>query len=176
MDFEIGTVVVENEGFYRGTEFTVTSEYTGTHPHFGERKLIAPALPKPKKLTDVQIAFRDDPDVLGIIWEQYQRGGRILISCQGSRVDYLASDLSGITSLSELDALDYISPASEKTHHAKFYVMLPVGADENFYQRVSNFFGSRTTKASTKEVQYNSRDLSEWLMKEHGVLPERRIQ
>jgi hypothetical protein len=175
MDIKIGTVVIETEGFFKGTEFTLTGEYTGTHPHFGERKLIAPELPKPLRLTDVQIAFRDDPDVLGIIWNQYQKGGRILISCQGSRVDYLASYLSSITSLSELDALDYISPASEKTHAMKFYVRLPVGADESFYQRVSNFFGSRTTKASTKEVQYNSRDLSEWLVKEHGVLPEKRV-
>jgi len=127
--------------------------------------------PKP---TDVQIALRDDPAILALIWEQYQNRGRLLISCQGSRVDHLANEISQITSLSEIDAVDYISAASEKTHAMKFYVMLPASADDEFYKRVSNFFGARTTLASTREVQYNSRSLAEWLMKEHEVLPERR--
>lgn len=127
--------------------------------------------PKP---TATQIALRDDPDVLNLIWQLYKGNGRVLISCQGSKVEYLASQVSGITSLSETEAMDYISPASEKTHAMKFYVMLPAGAEESFYQRVSIFFGSRTTKASTSEVQYNSRDLAEWLMKEHSILPEKR--
>jgi hypothetical protein len=131
--------------------------------------------PKAMRLTKAQVALRDDPEVLDLIWQEYLRGGRILISCQAAGVERLARKLSNITSLSEIDAVDYISPATEKTHAMKFYVMLPVGADDIFYKRVSAFFGSRTTKASTKEVQYNSRALSEWLMKEHGALPEKRV-
>jgi hypothetical protein len=138
-------------------------------------RVFASTLTKSIKLTSVQIAHRDDPGILEQIWLQYQRGGRVLISCQASRIDFLASEVSACTTLTEIDAVDYISAASEKTHAMKFYVMLPVGADEKFYQRVSDFFGSRTTKASTKEVQYNSRDLAEWLMAEHGVLPEKRV-
>jgi len=126
------------------------------------------------KGTDVQHALRDDPAVLELIWSQYQSGGRLLISCQGSKIESLANQLSQMTSLREIDATEYISAASEKTHAMKFYVMLPASADDEFYKRVSNFFGTRTTLASTKEVQYNSRGLAEWLMKEHGILPERR--
>lgn len=127
------------------------------------------------KGTDVHQALRDDPAILELIWDQYKAGGRILISCQSSRVGYLANQLSQITALSETDAVDYISPASEKTHAMKFYIMLPATANDDFYARVSNFFGSRTIMASTKEVQFNSRSLAEWLIKEHEVLPERRF-
>ena len=46
MDIEIGTEVVETEGFFKGTKFIVSGEYLGTNPKFGERKLISPELPK----------------------------------------------------------------------------------------------------------------------------------
>jgi hypothetical protein len=129
---------------------------------------------KKPRLTGVQRASQNDPTILDLIWGQYQNGGRLLISCQASRIDPLANQLSQITVLSETEAVDYISAASEKTHAMKFYVILPAIADETFYTRVSNFFGSRTILTSTTEVQYNSRSLAEWLMKEHSVLPEKR--
>ena len=49
MDIEVGAKVVETDGFFKGCEFTVTGEYLGTHPSFGERKLVAPAVPLPPK-------------------------------------------------------------------------------------------------------------------------------
>ena len=59
---EIGDVVVETEGFFKGSEFTLTGENKGSHPKWGERNLIAPAVPKaPKvrvKLTGEQRAER----------------------------------------------------------------------------------------------------------------------
>jgi hypothetical protein len=139
-----------------------------------EQKRLQETSVKLPKLTPVQVADRDDPSILGLIWEKYSKGGRLLLSCQGSRVNHLAKQLSQSTALSETEALDYISPASEKTHDAKFYIMLPATTNEDFHVRVSNFFGSRTIKASTREDQYNSKSLSVWLMEEHGVLPEKR--
>jgi len=156
------------------TNLTENPEFVLVDYGRGPEKTSVKYLELVSKGTDVQHALRNDPAVLALIWEQYQNGGRLLISCQGSGVERLASQLSQITSLSEIDATDYISAASEKTHAMKFYVMLPATADDEFYKRVSNFFGTRTTLANTREVQYNSRSLAEWLMKEHEVLPERR--
>ena len=42
---EIGTVVIETEGFFKGSEFIVVSETEGRHAHFGVRMLKVP-MPK----------------------------------------------------------------------------------------------------------------------------------
>ena len=59
---EIGDVVVETEGFFKGSEFTLIAENRGSHPKWGERSLIAPTIPAaPKvrvKLTGEQRAER----------------------------------------------------------------------------------------------------------------------
>jgi hypothetical protein len=172
---QIGDVVVETQGFFKDAEFTVTGEDLGTNPKWGERQLRAPVAPKAPKLTDVDVALRDDPALLPLIYQHYKsKGGEILVSCQGSRLENEASRLSTVTNLSALDAMDYISPASERTHSSKYYVVMSNKESENFFKRVENFFGSLTTIASSENVQFNSRDLAEWLMKTHNVLPRKR--
>lgn len=42
---EIGTIVVETEGFFKGYEFTLTSDYTGINEKWGERSLKSPKIP-----------------------------------------------------------------------------------------------------------------------------------
>ena len=42
---DIGTVVIETEGFYKGSEFTITGENLGTSPKWGEQSLRAPVVP-----------------------------------------------------------------------------------------------------------------------------------
>ena len=39
---EIGTVVIETEGFFKGSEFTLTGEHAGVHDKWGERRLLNP--------------------------------------------------------------------------------------------------------------------------------------
>ncbi len=165
-------ILREKDGIVAG--FTENPEVILVDFGRGPEKTSVKYLELVSKGTDVQQALRADPAILALIWEQYRNGGRLLISCQGSVVERLASQISQITSLSEIAVTEYISAASEKTHAMKFYIMLPATSNDDFYERVSTFFGSRTTLASTKEVQYNSRSLAEWLMKEHEVLPERR--
>jgi hypothetical protein len=85
-----------------------------------------------------------------------------------------ADKLAAVTGLSALDALDYISPASERTHGPKYYVVMSNKAPDSFFKRVEGFFGSLTTVANSDSVQFNSRDLAEWLMKTHSILPRKR--
>jgi hypothetical protein len=67
---ETGTVVVETEGFFKGCEFVLTGEFTGTHDKWGERKLIAPVVPKaPKVPAHLQIANLN----LSSDWVKYLR-------------------------------------------------------------------------------------------------------
>ena len=42
---EIGTIVIETEGFFKGCKFTLTGEYTGVNEKWGERNLKAPKVP-----------------------------------------------------------------------------------------------------------------------------------
>jgi hypothetical protein len=174
--FAIGTAVIETAGFFKDSEFTYVGGNKGINPKWGERSLVSPKVPTAPKLTDVDIAFRDDPALLPLILQHYQsKGGEILVSCQGSRVGDEADKLAvGVTGLSALDALDYISPASERTHGPKYYVVMSNKAPDRFFKRVEGFFGSLTTVANSGSVQFNSRDLAEWLMKTHGMLPRKR--
>lgn len=53
---EIGTVVLETAGTFRGCEFIVTGEGMGTHHNFGERRLVAPVVPAaPKKSLGIRL-------------------------------------------------------------------------------------------------------------------------
>jgi hypothetical protein len=60
--FDIGTAVIETEGFFKGSEFTYVGGNKGTNPKWGERNLISPTIPAaPKvrvKLTGEQRAER----------------------------------------------------------------------------------------------------------------------
>jgi len=60
--FDIGTAVIETEGFFKGSEFTYVGGNKGTNPKWGERNLIAPIVPKaPKIPAHLQIANLDIP-------------------------------------------------------------------------------------------------------------------
>jgi hypothetical protein len=124
------------------------------------------------KVTDIRLALRDDPTSVQHFAEHFKATGRIMISCQASRVDKLANDLSAVSGLSELEAVDYISPASERTHAAKFYVLVSKDAINGLFARLGVFFD--ILKTGENEVQINSRSLAEWLMREHNILPQKR--
>jgi hypothetical protein len=129
--------------------------------------------PKPVKLTEVQRAHRDDPEVLDLIWALYAKGGATFVSCQSSRREYEASKLSSISSLTEIEALDYISEATDKTHGPKYYLTVPNEAPPEFFERVGAYFCVEA-HPSKQFVQFNTRSLVEWVIKEHGVLPVKR--
>lgn len=125
------------------------------------------------KVTDVRLALKQDPALVQQFAEIFKPVGRIMISCQASRIDKLANDLSAVSGLSEIEAVDYISPASERTHAAKFYILVPKDAVSSLLTRLGTFFDVLVT--GENEAQINSRSLSEWLMREHGVLPQKRV-
>lgn len=124
------------------------------------------------KVTDVRLALQQDFSSLQQFVSHFKSTGRIMISCQASRVDKLATDLSAISGLSETEAVDYISPASERTHAAKFYVLVSKDAVGGLFARLGVFFDVLET--GENEVQINSRSLAEWLMREYDILPQKR--
>ena len=130
---------------------------------------------KATRLTDVQAAAQGDPELLGLIRAHYfSNGGETFVSCQAAVREAEAEKLSSISGLSPSDALDYISEATDKSHGAKYYLVVANGAaDPALFERMARYFciEAHTSKNSH---QFNSRPLVEWLIKEHGVLPKKR--
>ncbi len=126
------------------------------------------------KGTDVQQALRKDPEALESFAEHFKRcGGRIEITCQPSKASMLASELSSVSKLSELDAADYIRETTEASHAAKFDILVDAGLPVGLSDRLGVFFHVDGLRARHGEVQVNSRPLAEWLLWTHNVTPRK---
>jgi len=124
------------------------------------------------KATDIQAALRNDPEALQ---QLVPFVARILVSCEPKVADQLATELSEVSNISALDASDYIRVVTDRSHGAKFDILLRDAVPETLMQRLGVFFTSNGHRAKVGEVQVNSRGLAEWLMKEHNLLPEKQI-
>jgi hypothetical protein len=127
------------------------------------------------KGTDVHQALRNDPEALTQFAEHFLRSGRIEISCQSSKVERLAAEVSEVSSLSEIEAFDYIRPVTEKSHAAKFDILVANDLPEGLAIRLGVYFKSNGLRAKAGEYQINSRSLAEWLMQAHNVLPVKQV-
>jgi hypothetical protein len=122
----------------------------------------------------VQLALRNDPAALELFWEHYAATtGRIEITCQPSCIDKEASKLSQMSSLSEINAVDYIKQTTEASHGAKFDILVGVDLPTGLISRLGVFFDVNGQRAHNGEVQINSRSLAEWLIRVHNVLPKK---
>jgi len=128
------------------------------------------------KGTDVHQALRNDPEALGLFAEYFKKSGRIEISCQPSKVEKLAADLSEFSSLSEIEAVNYIKATTEASHAAKFDILISNDIPQSLSERLGVYFKSDGLRAKAGEFQINSRSLAEWLMQTHDVLPVKQIQ
>jgi hypothetical protein len=156
MDIAIGTVVLETEGFFKGSEFTLTGEYLGVNSMFGEKKLIAPVVPKPKRATDVQRLQKADPEALAA---SKAYGPCVYIYSQPSVVDHEASR-GGFDP-------KYIKPTSESSHGAKYDILFSKPVPPELMNRLA-------AEISDVDIINNricSRNLALWLITE-GVTPE----
>jgi hypothetical protein len=156
MDLEIGTKVIETAGFFKGVEFSITGEYSGTNPIFGDRKLISPRVPAPKRTTDVQRLLVTDPEALAASKEY---GPFIYIYCQPSFVHREASR-GGFDP-------KYIKSTSELSHGAKYDILFgkPVPTD------LMNRLAMEIKDVDIVNNRICSRNLALWLIDE-GVMPE----
>jgi hypothetical protein len=160
MDFEIGTLVVETEGFFKGFEFTVTGDNIGVcdKSGIGERKLqspIVPTVPKLRRITDVQRLQDTDPKAL----EQSKKYGPcIYIYSQPSVIEHEASR-GGFEA-------KFIKPTSELSHGAKYDILFSKPVPSELMSRLA-------AEISDVDIINNricSRNLALWLIAE-GMLP-----
>jgi hypothetical protein len=161
---------------FRGNPITIVGEdltkflvNDGGDFSFWAKRGDVKSIPIPKK-TDVQNALEVDPSALNEFAVVFKQNGRLEISCQPSKIDQLASELSSVSvQLTELNAVDYIRPTSERSHAAKFDIL--VSPPSHLVDRLGVFFDFNGHRAREGEAQINSRPLAEWLMKNHDVLP-----
>ena len=143
MDFEIGTLVVETEGFFKGFEFTVTGDNIGVcdKSGIGERKL--------------QRLQETDPKAL----EQSKKYGPcIYIYSQPSVIEHEASR-GGFEA-------KFIKPTSELSHGAKYDILFSKPVPSELMSRLA-------AEISDVDIINNricSRNLALWLIAE-GMLP-----
>jgi hypothetical protein len=131
--------------------------------------------------TPVEVLKRTDPGALVLLAEYCKAYGyRIEISCAPSHFEKTAAGISANTCLTEVDAVDYIKICTEASLGAKYDLMFPEGLSEDLVSRLGvllwgehNGQQVRGFRAKTGEAQINSRQLIEWLMKEHNFLPKK---
>jgi hypothetical protein len=135
-----------------------------------EPKALKPV--KAPKPTSVQLAIAANPCLFEQVVEHYKRTGRIEITCQPSRIDSEADRLSQVSSLSPMEAAEYIKPTTEASHSAKYDIIVSDDIPEPLQQFIGTFF-KKGLRSGTGEFQINSRSLAEYLMQNHGALPVR---
>ena len=129
--------------------------------------------------TPVEVLKRTDPEALAMLADYCKQFGyHIEISCAPRDFAKTASDISFSSSLTESEAVDYKKIVSEASRSAKYDLMFPDGLSENLADRLSVLLWSecqgqqvRGFRAKTGEAEINSRQLVDWLMKEHNFLP-----
>lgn len=179
---EIGDVVVETEGFFKGSEFTLIAENRGSHPKWGERNLIAPVEPKKPVLSPDASQFlllsKERPDLLESLQRAFQQDADNAIrwSCGTGHDAHLKEAdnlavLAGITQEHALECMDFEDcPAS---HGLKPYVLLSnKSIDPETIAALALYFSVGLHGKNSKQI--NSRATTEWLIKSLGVLPTRK--
>jgi len=122
----------------------------------------------------VQLALRNDPAALELFAAHYKAtNGRTEITCQPTCIDKEASKLSQMSSLSEINAIDYIKETTEASHGAKYDILVGANLPAGLADRLGVFFHMDGLRARDGEAQVNSRSLAEWLIRVHGVLPKK---
>jgi hypothetical protein len=130
------------------------------------------ALPT-KKPTRFDLALAKDPkQLLDFVGHFKSTDGQIEISCQESKVPEEASRLSQVSSLSEIDAVDYIKRTTEASHGAKYDIIVGDTLPETLRQFIGTMF-KKGLRAGAGEYQINDKDLAGYLMKYHDVLPKK---
>jgi hypothetical protein len=158
------------EGVYAGAENETTAlvDYGN-----GPEKTSFKYLELVSKPNDAELALRSQPAEMELLAQHFlSTGGRIEITCQSTLVDKEAARLSEVSSLSEIDATDYIKPVSELSHGAKFDIIISDKLPEGL-QKLRGTLFKKGLRSGKGELQVNSRTLAEWLMKTKNVLPKK---
>jgi hypothetical protein len=121
--------------------------------------------------SDVDSIRVHDPAALDEFAQVFAQGGRIEISCSPDSVDKTAADISNHSSLSQTDAMDYIKVVTERSHAAKFDIILTTAVFPAELQKRFAAHNGPRAKAG-KETQVGSKGLALNLL-ERGFMPEK---
>lgn len=125
-----------------------------------------------KRQSAVDKALSQDPEVLASFAPYVSR---ILVSSSPDGVDGCAQDISANSDISETDAMDYVKVVTDKSHGAKFDILVSEKIPEDLRNRMGVFFNEAGHRAKGGELQIGSRPLVLWLMNNLGLKPEKSI-
>lgn len=120
-------------------------------------------------LTSVQRALATDPAVLTDLLPFVTR---IEISSSPAGVESAANAISENTSFTDIEAVDYIRVVTDRSHAAKFDVIVKDTVPTDLRDRSKVFFNESGHRARTGELQIGSKSLALWLMGQ-GIFPEK---
>lgn len=123
-----------------------------------------------KRLSSVESALTQDPEVLGLFAPYVLR---LLVSCSPNAVDLCALDISENSDLSEVEAVDYIQVVTDKSHGAKFDILVSANIPDELQNRMGIFFNEAGHRVKNGELQIGSRPLALWLMDNFDIKPEK---
>ena len=123
-----------------------------------------------KLLSGTEKALSQDPEVLAAMIPHVLR---IEISCAPNAIDACALDISTNSELSETSAVDYIRVVTDKSHGAKFDIIIDSLTPQFIQDRLGVFFNENGHRAKGEEIQIGSKSLALWLMREHNFKPSR---
>lgn len=123
-----------------------------------------------KRLSATEKALAQDPEVLK---ELAQHVVRIEVSSSPDAADQCALDISENSDISEFDAADYIRVVTDKSHGAKFDVIVSADIPSDLRVRVGLFFNESGHRAHNGELQIGSRSLALWLMNVYNLRPKK---
>jgi len=148
-------------------------------PLFGEKrhrisKLFPYTDPKPAKETPVQQLLKKDPEAVALFAQAFLTGGRIVISSSPDSVDSIVESISSNTRLKPSEAADYVRVVTDRTHHAKFDILVtdPEAGLSAIADRIGVYLHRNGRRARKGEVEFHSRELAEHLMSKYEVLPQ----
>jgi hypothetical protein len=149
-----------------------TVKYIGDEDYKSFSVRSADLIEKPiKKLTSVQRALIADPTILA---ELLPYVVRIELSSSPAGVDSAALAISENTSITEIEAVDYIRVTTDRSHAAKYDVIILDTIPAELRERSKVFFNENGHRARVGELQVGSKSLALWLMSQ-GLLPEKQM-
>jgi len=154
-----------------GTNLSVV-KYVGDEDYKSFNVNNADLTEKKVVLTDVQRALATDPTTLTELLAYVER---IEISSSPSGVALASVTISESSSITEIDAVDYIRVVSDRTHDAKYDVIVRDTIPTELRDRSKVFFNESGHRARAGELQISSKPLASWLMGQ-GVLPENQTE
>jgi hypothetical protein len=125
-----------------------------------------------KKLTKVEQTLNQDPEILRLFVPFVSR---ILISCSPKDGDLskCVQDISENSDIAELEAVEYIRVVTDKSHGAKFDILVDADIPQDVRDRMSVFFHEDGHRATSNELQINSRSLALWLLGNSEIRPQK---